>query len=95
MPPACLKKSPFEIVNFIYHIVQLFLESWSCSESSVKSFHDAGDVHKAQECDVELVKTGGDMAKNLYALKAVFNPVVRLVAVFGVNFGVELVRPMA
>lgn len=61
----------------------------------MKSFHDAGDAHKAQECDVELVKAGGDMAKDLYALKAVFNPVVRLVVMFGVNCGVERVRPMA
>ena len=51
------------------------------SESSVEPFHDAGDVYKAQKCDVELVKAGGHMAKDLHALGEVFHQVPRLVAV--------------
>ena len=38
-------------------------------------------MHKAQKCDVELVKAAGNTAKELHALKKIFNQVARLVAV--------------
>ena len=47
----------------------------------MKPFHDAGDVNKAQESDVELVKAGGNTTKDLHALEEVFNQVARFVAV--------------
>lgn len=47
----------------------------------MQPFHDAGDVHKAQKSDVELVKAGGHTAKVLHALEEVFNQMARLVAV--------------
>ena len=47
----------------------------------MEPFHGAGDVHKAKKRDVELVIAGGHTAKDLHALKKIFNQVARLVAV--------------
>ena len=61
---------------------------------SVEPLHDAGDMHKAQKPDIELVKSGRYTTKDLHALEEVFNQVARLVAVpvqnallFAVDFG--------
>ena len=40
---------------------------------SMEPFHDAGDVHKAQKRDVELVIAGSHAAKDLHALEKVFD----------------------
>jgi len=47
----------------------------------MEPFHAAGDMHKAQKRDVELVIAGGHAAKDLHALEKVFHQVARLVAV--------------
>ena len=61
---------------------------------SVKLLHDAGDMHKAQEYDVELVIASGHTARDLHALEEVFNQMASLVAppvqsalLFSVDFG--------
>ena len=48
---------------------------------SMEPFHGAGDVHKGQKRDVELVITGGHAAKGLHALKEIFNQMACFVAV--------------
>lgn len=52
-----------------------------CSERLVEPLHKAGDMHKAQKHNVELVKAGGHTAKDFHALEEIFNQVARLVAV--------------
>ena len=47
----------------------------------MEPLHGAGDMHKAQKRDVELVKAGGHAAKDLHALEEVFNQMACLVAV--------------
>lgn len=47
----------------------------------MKPLHGAGEVHKAQKRDVELVIAGGDTAKNFHALEEGFNQMARLLAV--------------
>ena len=47
----------------------------------MEPFHGAGDMHKAQKRDVELVMAGGHAAKDLHALEKIFNQVARFVAV--------------
>ena len=39
----------------------------------MEPLHGAGEVHKAQKRDIELVIAGGDTAKNLHALEEVFD----------------------
>ena len=48
---------------------------------SVKPLHESGDMHKAQECDVEVAIAGSQTAKDLHALEEVFNQMASLVAV--------------
>ena len=47
----------------------------------MEPLHGAGEVHKAQKRDIELVIAGGHAAKNLHALEKVFHQVASFVAV--------------